>query len=115
MVTAFLCDVLLLHNSKGKRSVNDIFREFYAKHKHPNPRTDGHKAAVALLQQNTELTPVIHRYVNGPDKFAWEPELSLAGLELKNGLTVMPRLSGKQKDLLDALGYNNWRKLSKQK
>ena len=115
MVTAFLCDVLFLHHSKGKRSVNDIFREFYAKHKYPNSRTDGNMAALALLESNKELIPVIDRYIKGPDKIAWEAELLLAGLEAKNGLTVASKLSGKQKDLLDALGYNNWRKLSKQK
>jgi len=34
---------------------------------------------------------------------------------MRNGLAVLPKLSGKQKDLLDALGYNNWRKLSPKK
>ena len=115
MVTAFLCDVLLLHSSNGKRSVNLIFREFYAKHKYPGPRSEGNTAALAILQSNEELVPVVDKYINGADKFAWEPELLLAGLEMKNSLAVMPKLSRRQKDLLDALGYNNWRKLSKQK
>jgi hypothetical protein len=113
MVTAFLCDVLLLHNSKGKRSVNDILREFYTKHKYPNPRTDGNEAALAVLQTHRELSPVIDKYVMNSGKFAWEAELSLAGVEMKNGLSVMSKLNGRQKDLLDALGYNNWRKPSK--
>ena len=113
MVTAFLCDVLLLHNSKGKRSVNDILREFYSKHRFPNSRADGNTAAISILQNNRELGPVIDNYIKSSSKFAWEPELTLAGLEIKNGLSVMPKPSGRQKDLLDALGYNNWRKLSK--
>ena len=113
MVTAFLCDVLLLHHSKGKRSINDIFREFYTKHRHPNPRMDGNGAALAILLSNKELDPVVDKYIKGTGKFAWEPEISLAGLEMKDGLAVIPKLSGRQKDLLDALGYNNWRKLSK--
>ncbi len=115
MVTAFLCDVLLLSNSKGKRSVNDVLREFYAKHKYPNPRIDGNVAALAILQANKELIPVVERYIKGQEKFSWEPELQRAGLEMRKGLTVLPKLSGKQKDLLDALGYNNWRKLSPKK
>ena len=111
MVTAFLCDILLLHNSKGKRSINDIVREFYAKHRYPNPRTDGNEASLAILQANNYLGAVIDRYIKNSEKFAWEPELQIAGLEAKNGLSVMAKLSGKQKDLLDGLGYNNWRKL----
>ena len=113
MVTAFLCDVLLLHNSKGKRSVNDILREFYEKHRLPNSRMDGNTAVLSILQSNKELGPVIDNYIKASGRFAWEPALSLAGLEIKNGLSVMPKLNGRQKDLLDALGYNNWRKLSK--
>ena len=115
MVTAFLCDVLLLQNSKGRRSVNDSLREFYSKHKYPGVRTDGNEAAIAVLQKNSELGPTIDKYIKNSGKFAWEPELLIAGLEVRNGLSVMPKLSGKQKDLLDALGYNNWRKLSRAK
>jgi predicted metalloprotease with PDZ domain len=113
MLTAFLCDVLLLHNSRGKRSLNDILREFYAKHRFPNPRMDGNTAALSILQNNRELGPIIDNYIKASGKFAWEPELLLAGLEIRNGLSVMSKLNGRQKDLLDALGYNNWRKLSK--
>jgi hypothetical protein len=115
MVTAFLCDVLLLHNSKGKRSVNDVIRDFYSRHKYPALRTDGNAAALEILRGNKELAPIIEKYVKSSDKFAWEPELSLAGLEMKNGIAVILKPSGKQKDLLDALGYNNWRKLSPRK
>jgi hypothetical protein len=76
---------------------------------------DGNAAAVSIPQNNKDLGPVIDKYIMNSGKFAWEPELLLAGLEMKNGLSVMPKLNGRQKDLLDALGYNNWRQLSKQK
>lgn len=112
MVTAFLCDILLLHNSKGKRSVNDVFRELYAKHKYPNARTDGNAAVLEILKKNPELEPIVTKYVKDSGSFEWQAELGLAGLETKSGLAVMSKLSGRQKDLLDRLGYNNWRRLS---
>ncbi len=110
MVTAFLCDLLLLHNSKGKHSVNDLLREFYEEHKYPGKRIDGNSAAVEILKKNFEIRPIVEKYINGSEIFDWQPEIALAGLESKNGLTVLPKLTARQKDLLDRLGYNNWRR-----
>jgi predicted metalloprotease with PDZ domain len=115
MITAFLCDVLVLHNSKGRQSVTDILRELYAMHRYPNARTDGNAAVLAILQNKTELAPIVHRYINGPEKFEWLPEIALAGLETNgaNKLAVMPKLRGWQKEILNKLGYNNWRKIGR--
>ena len=112
MVTAFLCDVLMMSNSKGRRSINDLLREFYFKHKFPNERANGNDAALSLFRSRPELSKVVDKYINGPGKLDWQNELQLAGLEGSNGLKVIAKPSGRQKDLLDALGYNNWRRLS---
>ncbi len=112
MVTAFLCDILLLHSSKGKRSLNDVFRELHAKHKYPNARMDGNAAVLEILKKNSELEQIVAKYVKGSGKFEWRSEINFAGLEAKNGLAVLPKLTGRQKDLLDRLGYNNWRRLT---
>lgn len=111
MVTAFLCDVLLLNNSKGKLSVENVLREIYTKHRFPAARTDGNAAVLSILGQNKELAVIIERYINGGSRFEWQPELDMAGLENTNGLKVKTKLNGRQKDLLDRLGYNNWRRL----
>jgi hypothetical protein len=44
--------------------------------------------------------------------------LDLLGIEEKSAessvqLKVLPKLKGRQKDLLDSLGYNEWRKIGK--
>ena len=112
MVTAFLCDILLLNKSKSKRSVNDLLHEIYSKHKVPAPRTDGNNAVLGAMKAHHELLPVIEKYIQGKGMLQIQNELGLAGVEYSDGLRVMPRLNGRQKDLLDALGYNNWRRLS---
>jgi hypothetical protein len=113
MFTAFLCDLAILNGSKGKRSVYDLVREVYSAHRFPAARTEGTEAVLKIMSSQPELSTVIEQYILGSVRFEAEKELSLAGLELSNGLRVRPKLTGKQKDLLDALGYNNWRRLSR--
>jgi hypothetical protein len=112
MLTAFLCDVLMLNSSKAKRSVSDLVREVYAKHRFPAARTDGTAAVLAIMNTHPELSEVIDKYVRGNGPFQIQNELALAGLQHSNGLQILTKLNGRQKDLLDALGYNNWRRLS---
>jgi hypothetical protein len=115
MVTAFLCDIKLLNESKGRRSIDDELRRLYAKHRLPAARAPANESIISVLRSNNDLESVVNKYVLGSDKFDWDATLALAGLENKNGLRVLPKLTGRQKDLLDALGYNNWRRLSRNK
>ncbi|MFL6466399.1 MAG: hypothetical protein ACJ72Z_00425 [Pyrinomonadaceae bacterium] len=111
MATAFLCDILLMDRSRGKHSISDLLLAIYSKYKYPNQRTDGNTAVISTLQKYPVLVPVIEKYINGTGVFEWQSELLLAGLEsTKNGLVVTAKLTGRQKDLLEALGYNNWRR-----
>jgi hypothetical protein len=59
----------------------------------------------------------IDRNINGSGAIVWNNELAAAGIQTpdtaaKTGLSLLPKLNGRQKVLLDKLGYNNWRKLS---
>jgi hypothetical protein len=116
MVVAFLCDAALLRESKGKRSLSEIFRQLYEKHRKPNAPQNGNTAVLKVLKSYRELLPVIQNYIEGNSKIEWQAELNNFGIESVDNnsfaeLKVMPALSGKQKDLLDKLGYNQWRKL----
>jgi len=117
MLVAFLCDLALLEHSKGKTSVTDLVAELYRKYRPPAAKEDGNTAVIALMRSHPELVPIVEQYISGSETIAWEPLLKAAGLEADAGgrLTVSARLSGNQKDLLDKLGYNNWRKLPRSK
>ena len=117
MLVAFLCDLAILKQSRGKRSINDIFREIYQKHRVPNESTDGNAAILKILNNYSELNLIIGNYVEGADNINWKTDLERVGIEAKEEnsftkLNVKTKLSGKQKDLLIKLGYNNWRKIS---
>lgn len=115
MVTAFLIDLVLLGNSKGRLSITDVLHEVYEKHRVPNPHMDGTEAVLNILNRHSDLRSIVEGYIKGSGIIEWDTELAHAGLESKNGLSVMTKLTGRQKQLLDRLGYNNWRRLSKPK
>ena len=117
MLVAFLCDLALLEKSKGKLSTDDLVRDIYQKYHLATTRTDGNAAVIDAMRLHPELRPIAERYIKGPDKIDWSEALATAGIEAvtENSLTtlkVVPKPSSRQKDLLDKLGYNNWRKLT---
>jgi predicted metalloprotease with PDZ domain len=114
MLIAFLCDLTLLENSKGKISVSDVVRELYAKYRKPSAVRDGEEAVIETLRSHAELGPIVAGYVSGGKKIAWQQELSAAGIESGASdaiadLKVMRRPNSRQKKILDRLGYNSWR------
>lgn len=117
MLVAFLCDLALLEKSKGKLSTDDLVRDIYQRYHLAATRTDGNTAVIDTMRLHPELRPIVERYINGVDKIDWSDALATAGIDAvkENSLTtlkVAPRPKGRQKDLLDKLGYNNWRKLT---
>ncbi len=117
MLAAFLCDLALLRESKGKRSISEIFRKVYQKHRVPNSPEEGNAAILKVLKSYPELDSMIEKYITGTEKINWKTDLESAGIKAEEEnfvvrLKVKANPNGKQKDLLDELGYNNWRKIS---
>jgi hypothetical protein len=115
MLVAFLADIALLQKSKGKSALSEILREIYQKHGISASRQDGNTAILNILQTRMELRPVVEKYIKGTENIAWQTDLDAIGIEseaenFSTKLKVKANPSGRQKDLLDKLGYNNWRK-----
>ncbi|MGI8883561.1 MAG: hypothetical protein ACR2IA_04895 [Pyrinomonadaceae bacterium] len=118
MLVAFLCDIAALRASKGKNSIADIFQRIYQTHRQPNPKKEGNSAITGILQTREELRPIIEKYIKGAENIVWRTDLETFGIEsaeenFQTVLKVKAKPNSRQKDLLDKLGYNNWRKLSK--
>ncbi|MBS1793458.1 MAG: hypothetical protein JSS81_06365 [Acidobacteria bacterium] len=117
MLVAFLIDVALLGKSKGKTALADLLGEIYRKYRVSTVRPDGSAAILGEFAAHQELRTIVEKYVKGAADIAWQTDLEPAGIESKTEnfttkLTVKADLNGRQKDLLDKLGYNNWRKIS---
>lgn len=112
MVVAFLCDLAMLEKSRGKRSTADLLSKVYQKHRNLREPVDGNAAILETMAQWPELGPIAERFIEGGEPIDWASYLAHAGLTAVNSeLKVSEKLSGRQKNLLDKLGYNSWRKL----
>lgn len=113
MLVAFLSDIALLQRSNGKRSVEDVIGRIYRDHQN-GASEDANAAVLRSLRSYPELLPTIGRYITGKERIEWGNELRVVGLEsAPSGLVVTPKPTGSQRAMLDKLGYNNWRKLSR--
>ncbi len=117
MLVAFLCDAAILSNSKGSRSIENVFQEIYRKHRFPNEIADGNTAILNVLKSYQSLDLIVEKYIEGAEKIDWETDLENIGIEVRTEnallkLNVRAKLNSRQKDLLNKLGYNNWRKTS---
>lgn len=120
MLVAFLCDVAMLDASKGKSSTDNLLRELYEKHRPPAAATDANTAILARMKSQKELVPIVERYVSGSEALDLAAIAQKAGIDATTRdqltrLAIVAKPSGKQKDLLDKLGYNSWRKLANNK
>lgn len=120
LAVAFLCDVAFLRDGKGKRNLKDVFRKIYENHRLPNQIQDGNSAIINILNSFPELRPVVQNFIIGKVKIDWESELNTVGIRQEKSdfgvqFKVVEKPSGRQKDFLDKLGYNQWRKFAEKK
>ena len=111
MIVAFMTDLQMLKNSGGKSDVGKSLRDLFTQ----NQRLPGRGKATDAVKTVVDQT-LIRRYVEGIEVVDWTAELVTAGIESKQAgrattLVVVPKPSGRQREILDRLGYNNWRKI----
>jgi hypothetical protein len=110
MLAAFLTDIQLLQASRGKRDIGSILSNIYQHYHGAVSQSDGNKAILEII-----ALPKITQIVQGTGRIDWSEELSAVGIEQSERgasatLYVTSKPSGRQKQLLEKLGYNNWRK-----
>ncbi|MBC7796700.1 MAG: hypothetical protein H7Z37_07505 [Pyrinomonadaceae bacterium] len=111
MTVAFLCDLAMLRESNGKRSLSDVFRELYKRHKKPNNIQDGNRAILAILNERNELRPLVTKFIENANVIEWSDEIKISGFQdvsprtYKTKLAIIEKPNGKQRNLLAKLGY----------
>jgi predicted metalloprotease with PDZ domain len=116
MIVAFLTDLTLMEQTKGKVSIANVLARIMQKHPRGAAPADGNEAVTAIMRELGVSDAFIESNIKGNAAIEWNNELSAAGIQPpdgKAGLSVAAKLNGRQKALLDKLGYNNWRKLSR--
>lgn len=118
MVVAFLSDLALLQASNGKASIESLLKRVYARHRFPAAAVDANEAVLKLFDADPKLAVLAADHIEGAKAIEWAGIIEAAGLENEPGtsrtsLRIKAKLTGRQKTLLDKLGYNNWRKLTR--
>jgi predicted metalloprotease with PDZ domain len=116
MVIAFLYDLNLRYQSKGKRSLDDVYRNIFRSQKTGGQSSSAQSAdgnAVATAALGAQLEPsFVQRFVNEPVNIDLQTELARFGLRVekfgfRTRIVVGEKLTSRQRDLLRELGYND--------
>jgi len=115
MVVAFLYDLNLRWQTKGKRSLDDIYRSvvrtYVAKSAPGSAKPEGNSVVVAALRSELSDQQFVNRLVVERTKIDLQKELAPFGLHVekpgvRTHISVDAQLSSRQRDLLKQLGYN---------
>lgn len=123
MLVAFLFDLKLRSQSRGKRSLDDVYREIWRRYRLVEPsldpapgvagRTaDGNQVVVALMEGTPGLQQLAEMYVKRGTPIDLQTELGTFGLRvdqlgLRTRISIGETLTKRQRDLLRDLGYND--------
>ena len=119
MLVAFLYDLALMRHTKGKSSLEDVYRVLFRQHGAKAARTggdkdtqvDGNRAVIEALDFGGAMREFTRRYVEGTTPINLDAEVAAFGLRLESfgartRLFVGDNPSREQGDLLRKLGYN---------
>ncbi len=110
MLVAFLYDISVRHASKGKRTLDDVYRALFRQSSAAQSR-DGNEVVLELLKSQENMQDLVRRYVESAEEIDLAQTLSPFGLMVARGqmrtqISVASSLSRQQRDLLSAFGYN---------
>lgn len=115
MIVALLYDLKLRSLSKRKRSLDDLYREIFRQHSSPGAATvtRGNDAVINALSRPSGMQDFAGSYVHRAVTIDLPAELATFGLRvervgLRTHISVSDQLSGRQRDLLRDLGYNDY-------
>lgn len=111
MLVAFLYDLGLRQKTKGKRSLDDVYRELFRLSNASQARRDGNQTALAALNSAGEMQDVTRLYIESASVIDLPAAIAPFGLRLETGgvrtrIAVADGISGAQRDLLRKFGYN---------
>jgi hypothetical protein len=118
MVVAFLFDLRARSDSRGKRSIEDIYRKLFLSYRLPEnggnsaSRSNGNEVLIKSLLGDSATQDLVRNFISKPAALNLSQELAPYGLTvetlgLRTRVAVSEQLSKQQRDLLRQLGYND--------
>jgi predicted metalloprotease with PDZ domain len=111
MLTAALYDLTVRRNSRGRRSLDDVYRALFRQHRAGVERPDGNAAVIAALNIVAGGSDFSKRYVESASPLDLTTALSAFGFKVQRHgastrINVDDSISRPQRDLLRQMGYN---------
>lgn len=111
MLIAFLYDLTLRQQTRGKRSLEDVYRELFRLYHSSEAKKDGNTAVLAALNNETGMQELTRRYIESAGAIDLSAAIAPFGLQAdtvgaRTFITVAASTSGAQRDLLRKFGYN---------
>jgi predicted metalloprotease with PDZ domain len=111
MLVAALYDLTVRQNSRGKRSLNDVYRALFRRHRSGVERPDGNAAVIAALDSVATGSDFSKRYIESASPLDLTNALDAFGLQVEHRgartrINVAGSISRAQRDLLRQMGYN---------
>ena len=112
MLVALLYDLKLMHQTGGKNSLGDVYRELFRLYGSGGKRVDGNRAIVELLSGMQNMRDFVERYVAGESEIILGSLIEEFGLRIEPGgarthIGVAGSLDRRQRESLRKLGYND--------
>ena len=115
MLVALLFDLKLRSQSRGKRSLDGVYREIFNRYRVVTPSStaaDGNQAVVTVIEGTPGMEQFANSYIKQPSAIDLRAELAPFGLQverlgLRTRINVSETLTRQQRDLLRDLGYND--------
>jgi hypothetical protein len=116
MLVALLFDLKLRSQSRGKRSLDGVYREIFNRYRVVAPSStaaDGNQAVVTIIEGTPGMERFANSYIKQPSAIDLRAELAPSGLQverlgLRTRINVSETLTRQQRDLLRDLGYNDF-------
>jgi predicted metalloprotease with PDZ domain len=115
MAVAFFCDVLILHNTRGKKSVANLLGGLFRNNRVADSDAEATRQIELEFVKFAGLRQVFDEFVNGTGDIEWKKTVGSVGLSVSETdgfvrLGVVGKPGRRQRDLLNKLGYNRWEK-----
>ncbi|MEP6913865.1 MAG: hypothetical protein ABI923_13975 [bacterium] len=111
MLVALLYDLTLRTQSKGKHSLDDVYRELFRRHQTGMPGAEANDVVISALSALPGMQDFARVYIESPAVIDLSTSLSRFGLHtekvgLRTEVHANESLNREQRDLLRRLGYN---------
>lgn len=111
LLTAFLYDLTLRHQTKNRRTIADVFRVLMTKHARGAKRDDGNRAVINVMNELLGSVDFTKRFVESARAIDLQTSVEKFGLRVERAgsrarITVAEKLNKEQAALQRKLGYS---------